>query len=219
MTVSNEIIEFYKNFRPPNSLPAEIEIHNPFGDPKRKHLIEEFCQKYYNDNIPRTHLIGINPSRLAKTSTGINYTDGYALKNYCGIENDFSESRELTSRFFYMVVEKFGGAGKFYDSTLAWAMMPLSVTKESQYKNYYERDVKEHVARIVSENVAWLSALPSNGKAVVIGIGENKRHFSELEGSPFTYGETIFLPHPRWIMQYKQDQIDKYVDEYIEALS
>lgn len=218
MTVSAKVIDFYKNFSLPSVLPSDIVVHNPYDDPMRQKAIESFYKKFFADDEPRVHLIGINPSRITETSSGINYTDGFALENFCGITNDFSKSRELTSEFFYMVVEEFGSAENFYKEIFAWAMMPFSVTRVSKYKNYYEDDVFDHLIDMVQSNIQWISNLPKKGKVVIIGTGENKKMFESLPGSPFGYDNVQFLPHPRWIMQYKRAYVKNYVQQYVEFL-
>lgn len=220
MTIGEEVVKFYENFGLQSTLPEGVEVHNPFDDPKKRSAIIEFCQKYYADSNGRTHILGINPSRMTATTTGVNYTDGYALKYYCGIDNEFSASRELTSDFFYRVVEKMGGADTFYKTTFAWAIMPLSVTKEGGYENYYEESLLMYLLDIILSNMAWLqTSIPSTGKAVVLGTGENKKSFGQLAGHPFGYDQVEYLPHPRWVMQYNRAKLDHYTDLYVKALT
>jgi hypothetical protein len=219
MLFKDHVIEFYKNFEKPDGLPKNVVIHNPFEDAARREAIEAFYEKFFADTQVRVHILGINPSKLTSTSTGVNYTDGFALASYCGIDNQFSKSRELTSDFFYRVVQAMGGAGQFYERIFAWAMMPLSITNNGNYTNYYDLIENIGVEEIVRKNISWISKLPSTGKAVILGSGENMKYFQSLEGSPFGYNEVIYLPHPRWILQYNRKNIDKYLKMYIDALS
>jgi len=220
MTISKEVIALYDKPPFPTVVGNHVQIHNPFDDPAKKDAIYAFCEKFYNDDKPRLHLLGINPSRLTDTSSGVNYTDGFALDNLCGIDNEFSKTRELTSKFFYMVVEKMGGAALFYANIFAWALMPLSVTKDNSYKNYYENDVIEQLRAIVLANVNWLNKnVPATGVAVILGTGENKNSFQKLVGYPFGYKKITYLPHPRWVMQYNSAKLDYYINMYVDALS
>lgn len=200
MTLRDQIIEFYSNFRTTDVFSPGVQLHNPFDAPNRRSAIEQFCRSFYDDTSPRVHLLGINPSRLTNSSTGVNYTDGFALQEYCGIPNDFSKSRELTSSFFYRVVESFGGAATFYNRVFAWAAMPVAITNGETYANYYDVD-DEIVKEIVVDNLNWMLKLPSVGKLVILGSGENKKYLESLPGFPFGYNDVICLPHPRWIMQ------------------
>jgi len=219
MTYYNDVIDFYSNFKIPVSLPDGILLHNPFEDAERKAAIEQFYTKFFSDDNARIHILGINPSKLNHTSTGINYTDGLALKEFCGLDNGFSKGRELTSDFFYRVVLAMGGAEEFYKRVFAWAIMPISVTSKGGYVNYYDQAVEGALNEVITENVRWTSRRPSTGRALIIGTGENKKGFQNLEGSPFGYNDVKYLPHPRWIMQYNRDRIDKYIEQYVDALS
>ncbi|HEV7289460.1 uracil-DNA glycosylase family protein [Sphingomonas sp.] len=219
MSVSDEVIRFFES--PPFSLNVgnHLNVHNPFNDTHRKNAIKAFSQKFYDDSEARIHLLGINPSRLTASSTGVNYTDGFALENSCGIENEFSKSRELTSRFFYNVVENMGGAGTFYNGVFAWAVMPLPVTREGAYTNYYQADSIDSLQPLILANLDWIkSKIPSNGRAVILGTGDNKKSFEKLPGYPFGYDRIDYLPHPRWVMQYNSAKLEKYTDMYAKVL-
>lgn len=217
MTVADKVIEFYGNFPKLELFSSKLQFHNPYDAPSRAEAIGKFCAKYYSDSSPRTHLVGINPIRLTNTSTGVNYTDGYALEHKCGIPNEFSKSRELTSSFFYDVVDAAGGAVAFYSAVFAWAVMPVALTFEGEYANYYEVD-DDRVDDVIAMNMAWLSALPKRGRLVVLGSGQNKSIVGKMEGVADAYNEIIYLPHPRWIMQYNREKAGHYVCEYINAL-
>ncbi len=220
MTVANEVINFYENFGMQAELEGGLAVHNPFDDAHRRAAMVDFFNKFYSDDAPRTHLLGINPSRFTDTSTGVNYTDGYALDQFCGIDNQFAKTRELTSHFFYQVVEFMGGAAQFYKSVFAWAVMPLSVTKGGEYKNYYEEEVYESISNIIFANMAWLQAsIPTNGRAVILGTGDNKRTIEQIPGYPFGYSDIKVLPHPRWVMQYNSAKLDHFIGLYAKELA
>lgn len=217
MNFCKEVIEFYQKFEN-GVLPEGVVIHNPISTMERRIAIDAFYEKYFDDEKSRVHVIGINPSKINNTSTGVNYTDGFALLNYCGINNDFSKSRELTADFFYKVVMAAGGSEIFYKEVFPWALMPLSITKDGSYINYYDCSVQEALKDIVEENMRWVSKLPSRGRLVVLGKGENLKSFKNLSGTPFGYNTVLSLPHPRWIMQYNRDKVDQYIDIYLESI-
>ena len=219
MTFVTRVIEFYENFAVPPGLPSDLSLTNPYQDDNRRAAINSYYSKYFDDDKFRHHILGINPSRMNATATGIHYTDGFALQNYCDIGNSFSKSRELTSDFFYRVVIAVGGPEKFFGRVFPWAMMPVTVTKKGNYANYYANDVVEDLSKLVENNVHWTSKLPSTGRLVILGSGENKKFFQKLSGAPFGYNEVRVLPHPRWIMQYNHSKLNIYVDEYIDALT
>lgn len=220
MSVRREVLAFYESLNADAFARGNVSIHNPFDDERRRAAITAFCERFYDDAAPRIHLLGINPNQPADTSSGVHYTDGYALDVHCGIPNGFSKGRELTSRFFYLVVEAFGGAAAFYRSVFAWSVMPVCVTEVGEYRNYYDERIYETVRPLVRGNMEWLrDRIPGDGRAVVLGTGENKASFERLDGFPFGYRNIVYLPHPRWILQYHSNELDKHVERYVEALS
>ena len=219
MTIADHVLNFYQSFAPPLRMPNGTVLHNPFLDRARQQAITEFYKKFFEDNAPRVHLYGINPSRINDSSTGVHYTDGYALDAFCGIPNSFSKGRELTSRFFYQVVERAGGATVFYKRVFAWALMPISITRFGEYKNFYETDIVEFFLGSVKENIEWVrDKVTSDGRVIILGTGDNKDAFEKLEGFPFEYENVYYLPHPRWVLQYHSSDAEKYIDLYLEAL-
>lgn len=219
MTIAAKVLGFYQGFEQPAGLPDNVSLENPYDNAQRHASIDAFYNKYFNDMNPRIHILGINPSRLTTTATGVNYTDGFALQEYCDLPNDFSKTRELTADFFYRVVLAMGGTDDFYSTIFPWAMMPVTVTKKGNYANYYSNDIVEDMKSLVVENIKWTSELPRTGRVVILGTGENQKVFNSLPGSPFGYNDVRVLPHPRWIMQYNRDKVDKFVADYVDALS
>lgn len=217
MNYSDSVLRFYRDFAVGDVFDNALQLHNPYDAPSRQAVMTAFYEKYFNDDKSRIHILGINPSRLNNTSTGIHYTDGFSLQNYCGIPNDFFKSRELTSDFFYRVVEKMGGANEFYANVFPWAAMPVALTEHGKYANYYEVE-NDRVEQIVSANIEWLTTLPRRGKLVVLGLGENRARIKKLDGFPFGYGEVHYLPHPRWVLQYNRAKLEHFIEMYIDAL-
>ena len=216
VTISEQVIEFYENYPRTDIFSLPLQLHNPFDAPSRSLAIRAFYEKFYNDRQPRTHILGINPSRLTASSTGVHYTDGYALEEFCEIRNEFSKGRELTSSFFYEVVNRYGGANRAFDKIFAWAALPVALTVNGKYANYYEiKD--ENINTLVKSNIDWMASIPSNGRLVVLGVGENKDHLEQIDGFPFHYTEVIYLPHPRWILQYNRNKLDYYIELYLKA--
>ena len=219
MTFATRVIEFYENFAAPPGLPNDVSLINPYRNDSRKEAIDSYYSKYFDDGNVRHHILGINPSRMNKTATGVHYTDGYALENYCKIDNEFSKARELTSDFFYRVISAAGGPENFFSRVFPWAMMPVTVNSKGNYANYYASDIVEDLSKLVESNVQWTAKLPSTGRLVILGSGENEKFFQKLPGAPFGYNDVRVLPHPRWIMQYNRTKMDNYIELYISALN
>ena len=89
MTFSNEVISFYKSLKIGVPLPESCEILNPFKQTEVKKAVGEFYSEYYNDNLKRIFIFGINPGRFGAGITGIPFTDPSRLTEVCGIEHHF----------------------------------------------------------------------------------------------------------------------------------
>ena len=73
--IDNRILYFYQSLSAPHNLPKDIETMNPYTNTKTWAIVEQFYQKYYNDNHLRIALFGINPGRFGAGATGIPFTD------------------------------------------------------------------------------------------------------------------------------------------------
>ena len=123
MTFATSILNFFDKLNAP-AFSNGIEIINPYPDKEVKAVVRSFYNKYFNDNNPRVFIIGINPGRFGGGITGISFTDPVALKEFCGIENNLGDKKELSSRFifwFSVIVSVFGDASS---STIISKGMP-----------------------------------------------------------------------------------------------
>ncbi len=86
-TFGENVVEFNRNLKFPGELPNGFSVLNPFFDnPETLTVMTEFYKKFYNDNLQRKFIIGINPSRHGAGVTGVPFTDTKRLENICGIE-------------------------------------------------------------------------------------------------------------------------------------
>jgi hypothetical protein len=53
---------------------------------------------------------------------------------------------------------------------------------------------------------------------ICIGGDKNLKFLSSLNKEHKFFGELVPLPHPRFIMQYRRKQKEKYIDQYLSAL-
>ncbi|HYK77832.1 MAG TPA: uracil-DNA glycosylase family protein, partial [Daejeonella sp.] len=127
-TFADQAIEFYSTISINIPLPEGVEIMHPHLRPDVASVFETFFQKFYNDNQPRTFIIGINPGRFGGGITGIPFTDPIKLKNYCGIDHPFENKTELSADFIYQVIDLYGGPEKFYRQFYFTALSPLGFT-------------------------------------------------------------------------------------------
>src|SRR5690606_3791757 len=105
VTLADKILDFLSTLPDPGPLPKGVAVMNPFVDKKAFTLVRRFYTTFYNDNNPRTAILGINPGRFGGGITGIPFTDPIKLEKYCGIENDYEKRAELSADFIYRMIE------------------------------------------------------------------------------------------------------------------
>jgi hypothetical protein len=214
---SKKAIKYFRNIEPPAILPAGVEILNPYKD--RMYLVEEFYNHFFNDDKPRVFIFGINPGRFGGGLTGISFTDPVALRNFCGIENDLGNKRELSSEFIYMMIERFGGTEEFFRSCYLTALFPFALLKNKKNYNFY--DDKETFKRLLpslKESVEKQSSFGA-GKDKVISLGlKNAGILSLINDELKLFKRIEVLEHPRFIMQYKRKSVDDFIRKYIKAI-
>jgi len=63
-TFANKVITFNNNLQFTGKLPTGFRVLNPYLDnAETMQVMQQFYQKYYNDNSKRKFIVGINPSR------------------------------------------------------------------------------------------------------------------------------------------------------------
>ncbi|HRB24040.1 MAG TPA: DUF4918 family protein, partial [Ferruginibacter sp.] len=63
-TFANKVITFNNNLQFIGKLPTGFRVLNPYLDnAETMQVMQQFYQKYYNDNSKRKFIVGINPSR------------------------------------------------------------------------------------------------------------------------------------------------------------
>jgi hypothetical protein len=215
-TFGSRVMEFYESLERFRWATPEVALLSPIADDQRRQAMAAFCSAYYNDDQSRVFWLGINPSRVRPTSTGVPYTDGFALLEKCGIVNDFSKSRELTADFFYQFIDAYGGAKPFYARHYAGAAYPLSILKKDKYCNYYDKDLPEEVMASIPGQIRRQAEIGHRGVLVIIGSGENSKVLNALNDELGIFSHVLVVEHPRYILQYKsavlQDFLAKFVD-------
>ncbi|MEP7128083.1 MAG: uracil-DNA glycosylase family protein [Chitinophagales bacterium] len=218
-TFAERVISFYSSLQ--LSLPSTLQtvVLNPYREEKVMDYVQQFFRKYCNDHQKRTFIFGINPGRFGSGATGISFTDPVALRDFCGIENNLGNKRELSSEFIYKVIAAFGGSEKFYRHFFITATSPLGFMKGTKNYNYYDdKKLQEAVTPFIRKTWKQQIALGAkNNMAICIGCGKNKKMLETLNAD-FPYFEKIIsLEHPRFIMQYRRKKVDEYVEMYLKA--
>lgn len=166
-------------------------------------------------------LLGINPGRFGAGITGINFTAPKQLKENCSIDHTFKISSELSAEFIYEVIDAYGGAEKFYSNWFLGALSPLGYTKGGKNINYYdERLLMQAVTAFIESSVAQQASFNVlKDRCLCIGEDKNYRFLSMLNEKHQWFESIVPLPHPRFVMQYRRKQKEKYILQYIEALA
>lgn len=216
-TFGARVMDFYQSLERFRWMTDEVALLSPVSDERRQRAMAAFCDKFYGDNQSRVFWLGINPSRIRNTSSGVPYTDGYALETHCGIHNEFSQRRELTADFFYRFIESFGGAKNFYSRHYAGAAFPLSILKKDKYCNYYDKDLPCELVDSIPLQVQVQAEIGNLGVLIIIGSGKNAEILTKLNEELSIFREVLVVEHPRYIMQYKSANIGFYIEKYIET--
>lgn len=212
--------DYLVNLKPKLRLPGNVTLINPYHQTEVRSVFKKFCESFYGNTNSRVLVLGINPGRFGAGITGIPFTDPVALSAYCGIANNFDEKRELSSRFVYDFITAFGGVEKFYNSFLLTAVCPLGFLHGTKNYNYYDsQDLLNASSKLIRESLLKFSTMNISNK-VVISLGKkNATHLEKFNDELQLFGKIITLEHPRYIMQYKLKEKERYLDSYFEAFS
>ena len=96
----------------------------------------------------------------------------------------------------------------------------LSLEKGGKNINYYDdKRLLEAVSPFIIDCINKLVDLGfRTGKCICVGGEKNFRFLSTLNHEHKWFGEIIPLPHPRFILQYRRQQKDKFIHQYLSAL-
>lgn len=223
-TFADRAIAYYNALEAPTHLPPGVGVMNPYRQPDVLRIVDEFYGKFYRDTNPRVFVLGINPGRFGAGVTGVSFTTPQNLRRYCDIENDLRDTPELSSRFIYQVVEAFGGAREFYGKFFLSSLFPLALTKDSgngkpvNYNFYDDRATTHALWPFITSAIQTQTAFGYD-RRVAISLGQkNETYLNRLNDEHGFFDRIIALDHPRYILQYKSKDIDRYLDQYIATL-
>ncbi|MFQ3596859.1 MAG: uracil-DNA glycosylase family protein [Chloroherpetonaceae bacterium] len=220
-TFADKAIAFFQSLRFPARLPKSIQVMNPYQDAATFDIVKEFFQKFYSDNAQRVFLWGINPGRFGGGITGIPFTDPFALTTFLKIPHRLTGKRELSSEFIYRVVEKWGGAKKFYGAFYINSLSPLGFTRFGKNYNFYDdaalmKACEPFIAKCIAAQLEF-GANPKT--AICLGTGKLYDVFSRLNDAHRFFENIMPIEHPRFIMQYRRKQMDAFIEKYIATLT
>lgn len=180
-----------------------------------KSCINLFWNRYYEKHLPKIVICGINPGRFGAGQTGIPFLDNHSLS-----EMGFpvtSSDRERSADFFYSVVQAIG-IEVFFKTFYVTNLSAIGYIKQKKNINYY--DLPKNARQTVFDNfltemdhikpthIITLSVLVQNDIKSLIKEGTLS---SGIDCS-------LRLPHPAWIMTYRQKSKQVWGEIYIKAL-
>jgi hypothetical protein len=225
MTKAKLILDFFDKLDFNGTLPDGIGIMNPYREHEDiRNICHSFYHKYYNDEMPRKLILGINPGRLGAGSTGLPFTDTKRLNEYCKIPYDKFSSHEPSSVFVYEMINAYGGPEVFYKNFYISSVCPLGFIKMQEDKkainyNYYDsKELTECVASFMDENIRkQIQISGQNDVCYVLGTGKNYHYLSKINAQNNYFKKIVPLEHPRYVMQYKTKVKQQYIDAYLSA--
>lgn len=226
LTKAESIINFYEKIDFQGSLPQGIEIMNPYRQSEDiRQICKTFYSKYYHDHHVRNLILGINPGRLGAGATGLPFTDTKRLNDDCGIPYYKFSTHEPSSVFIYEMIQAFGGPDLFYQKFYINSVCPLGFVKNENNKvinyNYYDsKELETMMYDFIVENIkSQIEICGSHNICFCLGTGKNFRYLEKLNQKHQFFGKIIPLEHPRYIMQYKTKEKQRYIDDYLSKLS
>ena len=225
LTIGQRIIAFNKSLQYTGKLPEGFAVLNPYLDnPETLQVMTSFYDKYYNDEVPRKFIIGINPSRHGAGVTGVPFTDTKHLENDCGIPMLSARTHEVSSVFVYDMIAQYGGVAAFYKDYYINSPFPLAIVRKNAQgnwlnANYYDDPelfalTREYMIETLKKHIA----LGLDTKEVYILGKKNATFLEKLNKEASLFKKMVILEHPRYIEQYKSKEKQLYIDKFITLL-
>jgi len=227
MSFAEKIISFNKSLRFDQPLPEGIRVMNPYAEnPDAMEASSQFYRKYYNDNLPRKLILGINPGRFGAGVTGIPFTDTKRLKEMCGIEIRNVSTHETSSVFVYDFITAYGGTEAFYREYYISAVCPLGFVQTGKNGrevnlNYYDFPGLITISRqfIIKSLELQLDFGIDRECCFCFGNNKNFKYLTDLNREKQYFRKVVPLEHPRFIMQYRSKHKDLYIHKYLQVLN
>ncbi len=224
-TLADRINRYNLNLQFTKPLPEGIRIMNPFIESEEAMTASQsFYNKFYDDNLIRRLILGINPGRFGAGLTGVPFTDPKHLISHCGIEYQGKLTHEPSSVFVYDMIDSYGGVNAFYKNFFIGAVCPLGFTKisktgkEKNYNYYDNPKLYDHVYDLIVESLKnQINLGLSTDICFCLGTGKNFLFLTQLNKKFGFFNEIVPLEHPRFIMQYRLKRKDEFIAKYIKA--
>lgn len=220
MNFADKAIKYFSRLSSSELNFNQTELLNPYSSAEVKNIVKKFYSKFYNDDKERIFIIGINPGRFGGGLTGISFTDPVALREECEINNNLGYQKELSSKFIYTVINKYGGVEKFFSKVFLTALYPFALLKNGRNYNYYDDNLlAEQLKPAIVKNLkTQIKFGARNDFAIILGK-KNAAYFEALNDKYKFFKKFSVVEHPRYIMQYKLQKVDDYINRYVEVIT
>jgi uracil DNA glycosylase superfamily protein len=219
ISFGDQVLAFYRKLPHPEVTSSAIEWLDPFHLPEVRRCMDAFYGRFYSDNRQRLFLFGINPGRYGSGITGIPFTDSHTLAHACDIVTSLPQRRELSATFIHRVIQAWGGADSFFGQMYITAVSPLGLLRGGKNFNYYDdRSVLRELEPFLVDSIRRQISFGAQPRAaVVIGTGTNLKVMQRLNAEHHFFDELHAVEHPRFIMQYRRNQVDEFVAGYLRV--
>jgi len=225
LSFGEKVIQFNEEVSLSDPLPEGIRAMNPFRDSMEILRISRlFYKKYYNDTFFRRMIIGINPGRLGAGATGIPFTDTKRLADVCGIKVDSFNTHEPSSVFVYEMIAAYGGPEVFYRDYYINSVSPLGFVRKNKKGNwincnYYDEKVLfESLIPFIVDNLKKQLDFGID-RQIAFVLGKKNFKFLDIINRKEKLFEKLFVfDHPRFIVQYRWNRREDYIQEYLKKL-
>jgi hypothetical protein len=211
-------------------LPEGYQLMNPFLNGEALAISESFYRLFYDDSFKRKIIFGINPGRHGAGLTGVPFTDSKHLASI-NIDARGIKSFEPSSVFIYQVIEKFStkensGAKNFFQKFYINSPLPLGLLQKNQKgnlvnANYYDnKNLQKSVEPMIEYTMLQYQKMPIDTEiCYCLGQGKNYQYLQKWNKQNQIFKNIIPLAHPRYIMQYKHQELESYKEDYLKKLT
>lgn len=217
---STHLKSFYNALQFPDINTGEVEVLDPFHKPEVKQVREKFFDAYFEDNLPRKIIIGINPGRLGAGITSLGFTSPKQVSGLLGLGNALGTTSEPSANFVEELIKVVGGPENFYKKVMFTSVCPFGFVKNGKNYNYY--DDKKLTSDLEPYLLKWLEEQMNLGPIDPIGYtfgkGKNFKYLKELNDKFQFFEKLEALPHPRWVMQYQYKNKEQHLLDMVQKL-
>ena len=176
--------------------------------------LNNFCGKYYSDNIPRVVICADSPRPHQPGKTGIPFIDTQLVPLDVPMES-YSVDKRLEE--FYLEVLKQFGMDSFFRKFYVTNISSLSFSRGSDRKSIKFDKLPSPIVEIIKRNFLLEMAIIQPTHVICLGSNVQNTVRKLLHASVDC---SIRLPHPSWILAaYCRDEQDQYINRYLETLS